>query len=238
MFYDPANPSPDLIPPYIRAAGADTPELRFKWDDWIASGAFVFKPDKIVQDLAGATLRARIVVGIGIYEWIIFRFRLVSEDPTPFQVAEAAWCGSVKQDCMIYEEFDRDEWLGPIRGPLWCAMTWLIPMIFLDDNNSDEWDSGIAYLVRLAVHVLPHPQVFLDWLNETTRRMLALFPVVIESPFEDLFGENQEARRGPLIPREVLIPDFLFEPDMTEGLINRFLTSLDHRRNPYLTPPE
>jgi hypothetical protein len=70
------------------------------------------------------------------------------------------------------------------------------------------------------------------------RRILALFPVVIESPFEDLFGENQEARRGPLIPRELLIPDFVFSPDMTEGLINRFLASVDYHRNPYLTPPE
>ena len=226
------------IPPHIVAAAVDNRQLLFKWDDWRASQDFEYQADKVLERLARVSLRAKITAAIGMYEWIIWRFRLVSNDATPVQVAEAAWCANVHRGYMVYDEFDRDKWLGPVRGPLWCAMTWLMPMVFLGDDNFDEWESGISYLARLANHVLPNPAVFREWLDSSSDRLLHLYPAQTEDPFEDLFGESEEARRGPLVPREVLATDSEFRTDMTQSLIDRFLRAVDYRSNPFLNSPE
>lgn len=225
------------IPRYIAAAAIDVPELRYKWDDWRASEDFQYDSAWIVEKIAGAALRARITLGIGIYEWIIWRFRSVSDDPIPFHLAEAAWCANVRRDYMEYDEFDRDEWLGPIRGPLWCAMTWLIPMVLSGDEAPDEWESGISFLPRLAVHVLPDAAIFEEWLRRSVDRLLTMYPAAPEDPFEDLFSENEEERRGPLAPREVLDPDYDFRPELAARLTDQYLRNVDYASNEFLKSP-
>jgi hypothetical protein len=226
------------IPRYIATADIDTRELRFRWDDWKASGDFEYIPDRVVDTLMGVTLRARIAAAIGMYEWIIWRFYSVLDDPTPFLLAEAAWCANVRRDYMEYTELDRYEWLGPVRGPLWCAVTWLLPMIFFSDEDPTESESGLAYLSSLAVHVVPVPTVFEEWLDACTKRLVALYPAPEEDPFEDLFGQREEERRGALVAREVLDPDFDYRPEMARQLMSIYLRDVDHTRNPYLHSPE
>lgn len=109
---------------------------------------------------------------------------------------------------MDYLELDRRGWLGPVRGPLWCATTWLLPMVFFSDEEPEEWRSGLDYLIRLARHVLPFPAPFERWLNASLIRLAGLYPAPPEDLFEDLFGEHEEERRGPPVPREALDPDF------------------------------
>src|SRR5262249_38292927 len=132
------------IPPYIAAAGIDDPVMQFVWDDSRVDEDFLYVPDRIVASLSGVSLRAKITVGIGMYEWVIWRFHSLSNDPLPYQVAEASWCANVHRAYMKYVELDRDKWLGPIRGPLWCGITWVLPMIFFSDDKPEEWESGIA----------------------------------------------------------------------------------------------
>jgi hypothetical protein len=43
---------------------------------------------------------------------------------------------------------------------------------------------------------------------------------------------------GVPVPREILDPDFDYEPEKAEGLLARFLNDLDPNENPYLSPPE
>lgn len=226
------------IPGYIETANIDDPRLRFVWDDTRASEDFQFSPDALLEKIAGVTLHAKIALGIGIYEWVIWRFRSISDDPLPFQVAEAAWCANVHRLYMKYIELDRDCWLGPIRGPLWCATTWLLPMVFFSDDRPEEWESGLAYLSRLAVHVLPRPSVFKNWLRISQERLVKLYPLPQPDPFEDLFGEREEERRGPLVPREVLDPRLTFQTEVTNLLINKYLAGVDRRTNTLLRSPE
>jgi len=226
------------IPGYIAAAGIDEPVLQFEWDDWVPSKGFQYDSDKVVKKLARVSLRAKIAVAIGMYEWIIWRFRSVSDDPTAFQVAEAAWCANVRRDYVEYFELKRRDWLGPVRGPLWGAITWLLPMIFFSDDAPEEWESGLSYLPRLAMHVLPKPTVFEQWLDVGTKRLLRFHPAPEENPFEDLFGEREEERRGPLVAREVLDPDFDYRPEMATELLRKFLRTVDYARNPYLRKPD
>lgn len=226
------------VSPYIAETLMNHPLVHFVWDDTRVDEDFLFEPDNFLKQMSSVSLRAKIAVGIAMYEWVVYRFSSVSDDVVPYQILEASWCANVRREYMEYFELDREEWLGPIRGPLWCGMTWLTPMIFFSDDNPDEWESGLSFLSCLAVHVLPPSSGFEDWLNNVAVRMHRFYPSSPEDPFEDLFGEKEEERRGPLVPREVLDPHFEFQPDMTDGLIDQFLRKVDYQSNPFLKSPE
>jgi len=225
------------IPSYIAAARVDSPTIRYVWDDWRASEDFQATDDAVVQKVKLLSARAQVAMVIGMYEWILGRFRGLSDDPTPLQIAEAAWCGNVDRHYMEYWEFDRRQWIGPIRGPLWCAMTWLIPAVLAGEDEPEELESGISYLYRLPMHVLPTQQPFVAWLDSTLLRLTELFPAGPADPFEDLFKEREEERRGPFVPREALSPSIPFDQSRTHALIDNFLRSAEYRTNPFLKNP-
>ena len=85
-------------------------------------------------------------MGVALYEWTLARFSLVSADPLPSQVAEAAWCATIDARYLKYVELERRKWLGPVRGPLWCAVTWLLPMMSFGDDRPEEVESGLSFL--------------------------------------------------------------------------------------------
>jgi hypothetical protein len=223
-----------VLPP-IAAAHINRPELRHRWDDTRASADFVRPaPEGLVDALRPVHLRARLALAIGMYEWVIERFRGLHSDPLPFHLAEAAWCANVDRAYMEYFELTRSEWTGPIRGPIWCAATWLLPAIFFSDEEPEEWESGVDYLARLALHVLLDPHPFQEWLNATVERLVTLYTAPPPDPFEDLFGQAEEQRRGPLVAREALDPAFPYQKEDAERLIRNLLGSADHRTNDLL----
>jgi len=229
---------PDLPPNYIPHQVLAEQHLTFRWDDWKASEDFQHDASALLEATAGITPRGRIALTIGLYEWVIWRLRFASTDPAPFQIAEAAWCATVDRRYMAHYEFDRHAWIGPVRGPLWCAMTWLVPAVLLSDDSPEELESGLSYLTKLAHHVVDDQAALDAWTSVTLGRFRRLYPATPDGPFDDLFGERQEERRGPLLPREILDPSFSFEPDMTNQLIDEFLRTVDFNANPFLKSPE
>lgn len=226
------------ILPTIVAAQINQPELRYRWDDTRASEDFLRPaPMELLKGLEPVTLRAKIAVAIGMYEWIVFRFQGLLADPLPLDLAEGAWCANIDRTYMEYVELDRQDWLGPIRGPIWCAATWLLPAIYFSDDQPEEWESGAIYLSRLAQHVLPDPSVFERWLGATVERLASLYSLPPPDRFDDLFGEHEEDRRGPLIAREAIEPAFPYQPEGARRLIDTFLRSVDYRTNKLLRSP-
>jgi len=192
------------IPDYIARAGIDDTRIRFVWDDTRVSEDFRFVPDPWLARFRSLSVPARVALGIGIYEWIVWRFHGLHRDPLPWQIAEAAWCASVDPARMTYVELDREDWIGPIRGPLWCAATWLLPMVFEGRDIPEELESGESYLLRLCVHVLPDTHAFLRWLEDVVQRLEALFPAQPVDPFEDLFDPPSVKLRHDAVARQVL----------------------------------
>jgi hypothetical protein len=198
---------------------------------------FTFDAGPFVASVARLTLRAKIALGIGIYEWIVFRFHRVSNDPVPLQTAEAAWCANARQDCMEYFELDRMDWTGAVRGPLWCANAWLQTMIFFNDESLPDWETGLYMLMQLAMHVLPDTTVFRDWLTTCTSRLRSLYTAQPDDPFDDLFGDREEERRGPLVPREALHMTKPYRPDEATELTRRYLLNTAQSGNPFVHIP-
>ncbi len=224
-------------PAYLAAAGADDPQIRYIWDDSRASEDFSRSADDAVHRILSATPRAQVVAGIGIYEWILWRFHRLSADPLPFQVGEAAWCAAIDRRYMKDAQPARFEWLGPVRGPLWCAITWLVPMLLQGPERPEEYESGLRYLSRLALHVLPQRPPFEDWLERVADRLLQCHPAPPADPYAGLFDVADPALLGELIPREALDPDRAYDPGDARLLLSRYLEVVD-RSNPLLASPQ
>lgn len=224
----------DLTPSYIPRHVLVDQHLNYRWDDWKASEDFHYNAKPFLAAASEITPRSRMALTLGLYEWIIWRLRFASSDPVPFQIAEAAWCALIDRRYMTYYEFERRAWMGPVRGPLWCAMTWLVPAVLLYEEQPEELESGLSYLMRLAYHIVNDRGALEDWASRTLHRLRSFYLAAPDDPFDDIFGERYEERRGPLLPPEVLDPSFPFSLEMTPDLINKFLRSVDFSANPFL----
>jgi hypothetical protein len=172
-----------------------------------------------------------------MYEWIIWRFQALKGDPGPGQLAEAAWCATVHPAYMGFALFDRDEWTGPIRGPLWGAQTWLVPMAQCDLNSLAACESGLAYLYSLAMHVLPNTTAFESWLGSCIERIADLYAAPDEDPFTGLFRDPIEGR-GPFVAPPLLDLSGRFDPKHAKVYMSQFLSAALSAANPFLSSPK
>jgi hypothetical protein len=224
-------------PPYLIDQEIGDTNLHYIWDDTRASADFKHDGEWLPERVQGVHLTGRISLGIGIYEWIVWRFQPLTDDPGPGQLAEAAWCATVHPAYMEFALFDRDEWTGPIRGPLWGAQTWLVPMARCDTNSVEECESGLAYLYSLAMHVLPTTTAFESWLGGCIERLVDLYAAPEEDPFTGLFRDPIEGR-GPLVAPPLLDLSVRFDPQYAKVYMSRFLAAGLSSSNPFLLSPE
>lgn len=223
------------LPKYILKASINTPKIHYEWDDTHPRSAYGTGSEGLITELSTVTPRAKIAMGIGVYEWIVGRFASLSSDLTPFYFAEATWCANVSIHYLDYLELDREYWRGPVRGPLWSAICILNDMIFLY-NEDAEPALRVAWLANLALHVLPTGSLFREWLDYCVAQVRCFYTEPPDKdPFENLF---QEDFGGPFVPREVLDPLFDFSIDMTDRLIDQFLNHVDYKNNNFLQAPD
>ncbi|MCL1919065.1 MAG: hypothetical protein FWG14_12295 [Peptococcaceae bacterium] len=226
------------VPHYIEKEKLDSPVLLYLWDDTQVIASLKYDTSDLIEKLESTSLRAKTVLAIGIYEWIIWRYHLVYDDPIPVRIDEASWCAAIDKRYIQYVELVRSEYTGPIKGPLWVASMNLVDMFYVTPEGKNQWRMSIHYLSRVAMHILPDTKPFEQWLDCVTDRLLRLYPEPEDNPFEDLFNNHEEERRGPLVAREALDPSFDYHPDQAPELLDNFLRSVDHMANPFLRSPE
>jgi hypothetical protein len=213
-------------PSFAAITDAQKQSLRYVWDDTRASMDFKFDVPGVHQAVAVLSHRAQMVLCVGLYEWIVWRFEGLHTRVEPLQIAKAAWCATVDARYAPYFELDREQWTGPVLGPLWCAATFLEAALSLseDEDDVDSLEGGLEYLAQLALHVTPVPERLTAWLRATLQRFTSLFPAPAEDPFADLFNEQRAQRRGVWIAREALDPEVPYTAAMGEPLMSAFLT--------------
>ena len=227
-----------IFPQYIADQGQPSPVLKYIWDDTRVDMDFQYNPTDLIGKIMGTTTRSKIALCIGIYEWIIWRFHRLSDDPAPFQIAEASWCGNINAAYVEYIEFSRKEYCGPVRRPLFAAMMSLGPVLNFTSVNESDWVNRLFILAPLAMHVLPDTKPFESWLETVTDRLLLIYPASEDDPYEDMFNEQEEERRGPLVAREALDPSFDYRPEQAPMLLDQFLRGVDYENNPFLRGPK
>jgi hypothetical protein len=222
-----------IKPPYIAKADIAPKLLDYSWDEWNVRHAYMPIDQPLFKRLKKISHRAQVGLTIAEAEWVVFRYDLVSDDPLPSQYLEAAWAANVDLAYAYYIETRDDDWRGPIRGPLKVTLSIVVDSLFCADESPNPAENP-SWMSRLAEHLLPDHTAFQQWREACVQRLEALYPA---PPAEnDLFGDTDTG--GPPVPREVFNPEYDFEPETKENLVNRYLAGLDYRTNPFLRSPE
>ncbi|RON13137.1 hypothetical protein [Pseudomonas frederiksbergensis] len=212
--------------------------LRFIWDDARVDADFHADSTAVLDAAEDISIRARMALAIGLYEWVVWRFDGLHNHTEPEQVLQASWCSTVDPRYLKYFEFERRQWTGPIDGPLWCAMTHL--SFGLNNGYAYEGDlySALGFLYRLAAHVLPERSVLDRWMQPILIRLGQHYPVQTIDPFADLFDYRIGEQLGPLIGRDVLDP--ALPPNMARDrqFLSETLANAVATKNPFLATPE
>lgn len=221
--------------------GYDRSGIRYLWSDARASEDFAFpiaEADALADRLEAASLRSILALCTALFELTVARLEKLHGDPYPGRLLESAWISLADRCYAHYDEEARSEWLGPIRGPLWCGFTWLSQALHFSDDTPSKWQSAIIYLVRLAYHLIPAHQPLTTWLNGSIERMLQYHPAVVMDPLDDLFGHHAAWRRGPYITGACF--DLTQPYDLAEehGRMEQLLRHVQWSDNPLLKSPE
>jgi len=212
--------------------------IRFVWDDTRAMRDFAADASVVLRGSMKMSLRARLVLCAGLYEWNVWRFAGLHDRPEPLQISEVAWCATVDPRYMRYFDLMREEWLGPIQGPLWCAAMWLQPAMSNGHMFPRSVYEALSFLTRMALHVLPDREPFDSWLAAALDRLVEMYPLPPEEPFDDLFDRRVGQRLGPLIGRNVLDPEKAYDPSAGVNFLAHILREARATENPFLSSSE
>jgi len=225
-------------PTWINFGGADRGQLRYLWDDARVDDDFTEDASAVLSAALKMSARARMVLAVGLYEWIVWRLDGLHTREEPRQVLEAAWCAIVDPRYLAYFDLARTEWVGPVEGPLWCAMAYLrhgLPRGY--DLEGDLYDA-MELLYLLAMHVAPKPGSVQGWLAPILDRLVQNYPVQPEDDYEDLFGHRIGEHLGPLIGRDALDPRLALDPERDRQFLMEVLAAARDTENPFLATAE
>ena len=221
-------------PPWIEFDEPARRQTCYVWDDTRILRDFRGDAGPAVGASTKMSLRARMGLCVGLYEWIIWRFEHMHGRPEPVQILEAAWCATVDPRYLRFFELPRSQWLGPVEGPLWCAAAWLQPAMSQGYLFPKTVYDALSFLTRLALHVLPDTDRFSPWLQGILARLIGIYPDQPEDPFTDLFDRQVGPRLGPLIGRNTLDPALLPNPMVTRQFLAEALSDARDMGNPFL----
>jgi hypothetical protein len=223
---------PLAVPTYIRNAQIATEIIRYAWDEWRVRDYFIEVKDEQFDRLDALSDAANLALAIGCGEWLCHRFSVLSNDPDPYHLLEAAWAAIVHPAYCLDFETDDDEWRGPVRGPLNMTMSILEDGIHQRETDPHEATRS-CWMYNLTKHVLPRSDEFERWFEACVLRFEQHHPWVED---DDIWEEGPPF--GAPVPRESLDPNFPYDPLGAPDLLDRFLRSLIPARNPFLTDPE
>ncbi|PWY36408.1 hypothetical protein [Pseudomonas sp. RW409] len=211
--------------------------LRFIWDDARVDADFTGNDDEVLEAAVDMSIRARMALAIGLYEWVVWRFDGLHAHAEPTQVLQAAWCATVDPRYLRYFELDRNEWIGPVDGALWCAMTHLRQGLAHGYAYEGDLFDTLRFLHDLAAHVLPLQEGFRNWLKPVLDRLVDNHPPHNPDPLADLFNQRIGEQLGPLVGRDELDPNLPPNPQRTRAFLQQTLAGAIAEANPFLATP-
>jgi hypothetical protein len=219
--------------PYLKNTNVQDTVVRYLWDDWKTIDAIEEPDEHFVARLERLSQRAVLAFECGTAEWIVYRFGALDKDPAPWQFLDGAWAMTISPRYCGYgkgpgwQSFSEKGWDGPIRRPIKNALDGLetdIRQLASEYHTDPSFGAGV--LTSLASYIMTDPLPFITWRDEVLRRL------------ESLYLRQGSDPLGDPVPQQALNPSSEFEVGETEGLLNKFLSSLDFRTNPFLSTPE
>jgi hypothetical protein len=212
--------------------------MAYRWDDAVGVDVLEGDATEALSAAIKSSMRARLVLCMGLFEWVVWRFDGLHDRAEPHQILEAGWCATVDPRYLAFFELPRQEWLGPVEGPLWCAATWLQQGLSQSHLYSKHVYDCVWLLTRLGAHVAPDAEVFQSWLSLTLERLVANFPEKPDDPFDDLFERDFQGRFGELIGRSALDPNEPIDLHRAGDFLADVLDHASQAHNPFLATPD
>lgn len=221
-------------PAWIQFGEGDQRILHFRWDDARAHHDFTGDATVVLDAAPQMSVRARLVLLVGLYEWIVWRFEGLHRRDEPGQILEAAWCATVDPRYLLFFELNREEWVGPVEGPLWCAFTFLEHGFRQSNVLQTDTYAALEYVYLLVMHVLPDTTLFERWIDSVLSRLVAEYPLPPEDPFEDVFEERVGEHLGRIVGRDALNPDLPVDSARDRAFLTAVLQDARTSENPFL----
>lgn len=218
-------------PDYINEANVIGVKVTYKWEGTVHYNR---ESPPLIKQLARLSHAARLSVGLGIAEWIAWRFQGLAHDEDSIRLLEAGWAAmadpSYAKSWSATQEKRPHDALG---GAVFAFKDQLSSLLSAERarRKSPKTSSGgpartVVQLAFLARHVLPNAKPFDRWLKSTLARLSELHP----KQSDEAFGEP--------VPRQALDPDFNYAPDESSTLLDGYLRGLDWKANSFLRSPE
>lgn len=226
-------------PPWVRF---EAPlDLHFAWDD-ADGGAPHLGFDEEAAEVVRISLylepRARMALAVALTEWTVWRFESLRDDSAPASFIEAAWSATADPRYLRFFELTRPDWVGPVDGPLWFAITHLRHALAVGVDFPRDLLDALAFLTRLALYVQPTREPLRAWLPPVLDRLRIHFPKSPEDPLADLFARDPSSRMGPLVSRDVFNPALPMQQGAGRVFLQHVLMVASQEQNPYLATPD
>lgn len=210
-----------LKPPrYIPVREISNIDIRHRWDDYDPYSLFPEPPLDIVLILSKMSDRAKFAFAIGCAEWVVYRFKNLSDDPRPMQFIEACWAAEMSNEFESPDESDEEEWEGSIRGPIDLALMTILNTFYGSEDGNAEEDAAFAAMI--PPHVLPDPEIFISWRDRVLSSLAGTYPYSAKDPL------------GDPVPRESLDVTITLHAVKRAELVKTYLLSLPKKGNPFL----
>lgn len=207
-------------PSYIPVDEISRLPVKHRWDDYDPYSLFPEPNENTELLLAEMSDRAKFAFAIGCAEWVVYRFKRLSEDVRPLQFIEACWAVQMSEKFESPDESEDEEWEGPIRGPIDLALMTILNTFYASEDGSAEEDAAFAELIVL--HVLPIRELFVSWRDNALPSLVSAFPY------------NEKDTLGDPVPREALDANLSLDAAQRANLVSGFLLSLPKQGNPFL----
>lgn len=218
------------IQTHIEKANVIDEPINYTWPK-SSYDAYGDENPRFERQLVKISDRGILAFSAGTAEWIAWRVGRYNNDPLLFNYVEAVWAAIVDwkyvdpknnpEDKLEWYDFDE-----PIKKPICAAAMKLGQTVYLASTEQGCVSEAVS-MANLLEFIISNKRAFSEWRNWAIDQLKKLTPRISE---EDCLGVP--------VPREALDPGFDFKPEMTEKLIDKYLTGLDYKKNPYLRTPE
>jgi hypothetical protein len=234
------------IPHYIEKAGVRGAPIAFKWT---GAGDHIgpIEGTALHDAFDALTKCAAINLAVGLEEWVVWRFDGQVERQLYQHHLDSvlAWAIDVRYRKPGLEKEEKEPVAAAAMYEVADLLRYATSELMVESPTARP--SGEVHVAFFARHVMPKEsrKSFDAWTKWALGRLKELAPRPTEAiEFDDFDGDESayfDATRpywGVALPLEALDPEFGYQPEMRQELLDRFLRSLNYEANPFLRSPE